>query len=302
MILRNHQPVALSSSSAVRRAGCVLASLLALALGALPGRAEPTDQEVGKIQESAATFDSGGKPIQVYRFEPAGAGKCPAVILLHGADGPRRNKQLYHGAARRLAARGYRVLFVHYFDRTGGGAKGAEGLGDQFKRCLDGTATREQAAASRARFREWTAAVRDAVTYARTLRGVDAERVGLVGFSLGAYLALSVAADERLRVAAVVEFFGGLLREARAGLKGLPPVLGFHGDRDQTVPVQEAEDLRRLLADRGLSGEVRIYEGVGHVFQKDGRFQLGAALDAERRAVAFLEKHLRRGAGPEPGR
>jgi carboxymethylenebutenolidase len=301
-MLRNQQPVVLSSWSAVRRAGCVLASLLTLAPGALPARAEPTAQGAGKIQESAATFDSGGKPIQVKRFEPAAAGKCPAVVLLHGADGPRRNKELYHGAARRLAARGYRVLFVHYFDRTGDEAKGAKGLTDQFKRCLAGTATREQAAASRARFREWTAAVRDAVAYARRLPGVDGERVGLVGFSLGAYLALAAAADEGLRVAAVVEFFGGLLREAREGLQGLPPVLGFHGDQDQTVPVKEAEDLRGLLADRGLPGEVRIYEGVGHVFQKDGQLQLGAILDAESRTVAFLSKHLQRGAGPAPGK
>jgi carboxymethylenebutenolidase len=278
----------------------VLASLLTLALWALPARAEPTAQAAGKIKESATTFDSGGKPIQVERFEPAAAGKYPAVIMLHGADGPWRNKELYHGAARRLAARGYRVLFVHYFDRTGEGPKDAEGLGDQFKRCLAGTATKEQAAASRTRFLEWTAAVRDAVAYARRLHGVDKERVGLVGFSLGAYLALSAAADESLRVTAVVEFFGGLPREARRGLKALPPVLGFHGDKDQTVPVREAEDLRGLLADRGLPGEVQIYKGVGHVFQKDGQLQWGAALDAESRTVAFLRKHLQRGAGRQP--
>jgi carboxymethylenebutenolidase len=301
-MLSNRQPVALLSSSAVGRAGCVLASLLALALGVLPARAEPMAQGVEKIKESVAAFYSGGEPVRVERFEPATAEKCPAVIMLHGADGPRRNKQLYHGAARRLAARGYRVLFVYYFDRTGEGAKDAEGVADQFKRCLAGTATKKQEADSRARFREWAAAVRDAVAYARNLPGVDGERVGLVGFSLGAYLALSVAADKGLGIAAVVEFFGGLLREARAGLKGLPPVLGFHGDKDQTVPVQEAEDLRDLLADRGLQDEVQIYKGVGHVFQKDGQPQLGAVWDAERRTVAFLEKHLQRGARPAPGK
>jgi carboxymethylenebutenolidase len=301
-MLRNQKPVTLSSWSAVRRDGCVLASLLTLALWVLPARAEPMVHEAGKIRESKATLDSGGKPIKVYRFEPATVGKCPAIVLLHGADGPWRNKELYHTAARRLAVRGYWVLLVHYFDRTGDRAQDAAEVADQFKKCLAGTATKEQATVSRARFREWMTTVRDAVVYARTLPGVDKERVGLVGFSLGAYLALSVASDEGLRIAAVVEFFGGLLLEAKEGLKNLPPVLGFHGDKDQTVPVKEAEDLRDLLANRRLPGEVQIYKGVGHVFQKDGRLQLKAVLDAESRTIAFLGKHLKHGAMPEPGK
>jgi dienelactone hydrolase len=277
----------------------VLASLVALALWALPARAEPTIQAAEKVKESAATFDSGGRPIQARWFELAAAGKRPVIVLLHGADGPKAGEALYRYAARRLAARGYRVLLVHYFDRTGAGVKEAEGVADLFKRCLDGTATKKQAATARAHFREWAAAVGDAVAYARKLPDVDEERVGLVGFSLGAYLALSVAADERLRIAAVVEFFGGLLREARAGLKGLPPVLGFHGDEDRTVPVKEAEDLRDLLADRGLPGSrVQIYKGVGHVFRKGGQIQQTIVEDAEGQAVAFLEKHLKRGKRP----
>jgi carboxymethylenebutenolidase len=255
-----------------------------------------------QVKESAATFDSGGRPIQARWFEPAAAGKRPAIVLLHGVDGPKAGEALYRFAARRLAARSYRVLLVHYFDRTGAGVKEVEGVADLFKRCLDGTASKEQAATAHARFREWEAAVGDAVAYARTLPRVDGERVGLVGFSLGAYLALSVAADERLRIAAVVEFFGGLLREARAGLKGLPPVLGFHGDKDQTVPVKEAENLRDLLADRGLPGKVQIYKGVGHVFRKGGQLQPEIVADAEGQAAAFLEKHLQRGAGREPGK
>jgi len=32
-------------------------------------------------------FDSGGKPVRVERFEPAGPGPYPALVLLHGADG-----------------------------------------------------------------------------------------------------------------------------------------------------------------------------------------------------------------------
>jgi dienelactone hydrolase len=66
--------------------------------------------------------------------------------------------------------------------------------------------------------------VRDAVAYARSLRNVDAESIGLVGISLGAFLALAVAAEEDLRIAAVVNFFGGMPRPLRR-VKSLPPML-----------------------------------------------------------------------------
>jgi dienelactone hydrolase len=280
------------SWSAGRRASWALASLTALVLWTAPAPAEPPAPVAEKIKESATTFTSGCQAIHVSHFAPAVAGKCPAIILLHGADGAGHDKDLLHGAARRFAARGYYVLFVHYFDRTGGG----KDAGKLFKKCLDGTATKEQRTTSRARFRAWLATVRDAVAYARTLPGVDGKRVGLVGFSLGSYLALSVAADANLRIAAVVEFFGGLPREQRVGLQVLPPVLGFHGDEDRIVPVKEAQDLRELLAAKSPAGKVQIYKGVGHVFLKAGRFRWDLALDAERRTAAFLAKHLQGGA------
>jgi dienelactone hydrolase len=103
-----------------------------------------------------------------------------------------------------------------------------------------------------------------------------------------------VAADERLRVAAVVEFFGGLPREARGDLQGLPGA-GLPPGQGPTVPGKEAENLRDLLADRGLPGKLQIYKGVGHVFRKGGQLQPAIAAAAEGQAVAFLEKHLKRG-------
>ena len=48
-----------------------------------------------------------------------------------------------------------------------------------------------------------------AITFAAQPPSVDPDRIGLLGFSLGAYLALSVTWVEP-RVKAVVEFFGGM--------------------------------------------------------------------------------------------
>jgi carboxymethylenebutenolidase len=129
-------------------------------------------------------------------------------------------------------------------------------------------------------------ALRDAVTFAREqLRGDDAP-VGVIGFSLGAYLALSEAAEDG-RVHAVVDCFGGLPDLFAPALQRMPPVLILHGTSDPIVPVAEAHKLEKLLAAGKLPFETHLYPGVGHGFQ-------GPVLhDACQRAASFLERHLR---------
>jgi len=109
-----------------------------------------------------------------------------------------------------------------------------------------------------------------------------------MGFSLGAYLSLSASTiDSRIR--AVVEFFGGLPKEMKLFMKRLCPVLILHGETDQTVPVEEAYHLQRLLEKKQIPYEIQIYPGVGHGFSAE------IWRDAGLRALAFLNKHLRAG-------
>jgi len=114
---------------------------------------------------------------------------------------------------------------------------------------------------------------------------VDPEAVGLVGFSLGAYLALSVAAVDQ-RVKAVVDFFGGFPKEMKFFMRRLCPTLILHGDADPTVPVTEAYHLQEILEKRAIPYEMQIYPGAGHGFTGD------IWQDARRRTLAFLQKYL----------
>jgi carboxymethylenebutenolidase len=116
---------------------------------------------------------------------------------------------------------------------------------------------------------------------------VDARRIGLVGFSLGAYLSLAVARDDP-RVGAVVDYYGGIPGDQRPRGPG-PPVLILHGDADTTVRVDEAHRLKALLAERHVLHEVKLYPGAGHVFDADSPAQRADALG---RAVSFLRRHL----------
>lgn len=215
------------------------------------------------ITEFQSTFDSGGKPIRVDCFIPSADGqRFPAVISLHGSGGG------YAGMsepAKLLAQQGFAVYILHYFDRTGTSFADKQTI---FKN-----------------FPLWMKTLWDAVSYVEKQPQVDTERIGLMGFSLGAYLSLSAAAIDK-RVRAVVEFFGGLPKEMKLFMRRLCPVLILHGDADPTVPVAEAYHLQQVLEKKGIPYEMQIYPGAGHGFSGD------VWRDAGMRSYAFLKKYL----------
>lgn len=215
--------------------------------------------------DSTATYTSNGRPVRVERFEPEGRTAGAVVFLLHGADGLRYRAPTYRAIARDLARAGYVALLPHYFDATGP----APGV----------------FAINPVQFLAWMQAVADGMTYAAREYPVGARRIGLLGFSLGAYLSLSVAGQDA-RVGAVVDCFGGLPDLFAEAAAHLPPTLILHGEADPVVPVSEARKLEQMLKAYGRPYTMHLYPGQGHTF--DGR-TLRDALD---RVLAFLAEHL----------
>jgi carboxymethylenebutenolidase len=215
------------------------------------------------------TFVSGGVPVTVEWFNatPVGKAQSPTVLLLHGADGMTR-AETYRFGARALAAAGFHVVLVRYFERTGDVRANWASL-------------REDAAL-------WLETVRDAITHVSAKPDVDRGRIGIVGFSLGASLALATAGEDS-RIKAVVDVFGPMPAGAEKTAR-TPPVLILHGARDRVVPVENAHRLEALLKARGVAHEVKIYPDQGHGFQGT------AQIDAAGRILAFLNAHLRDGA------
>jgi dienelactone hydrolase len=216
------------------------------------------------ITKSQLSFESGGKNIRLDCFLPIGNGqRFPAVIGLHGSGGGHASMADPAGL---LAQQGFAVYVLHYFDRTGTVE-------------IDGLQT------ILLHFPVWMKTLWDAVSFVARQPRVDPERIGLLGFSLGAYLALSASAiDSRIR--AVVDFFGGMPKEMRFFTRRLCPVLILHGDQDKTVPVEEAYHLQHMLERKQIPYEMQIYPGVGHGFSGE------IWRDAGLRTLAFLEKHL----------
>ena len=216
-----------------------------------------------EINQSQLTFESGGKAIRVDFYAPACNGSpFPAVIALHGAGGGVAGMDK---SAALLAEQGFAVYVLHYFDRTD-------------------TTNADKATILR-NFPIWMKTLWDAVSFVEKQAAVDRTRIALLGFSLGAYLSLANASIDN-RVLAVVDFFGGLPREMKLFMRRLCPVLILHGEADPTVPVAEAYNLQRLLEEKGIPYEIKVYSGAGHGFEDD------VWRDAGLRTLQFLQKHL----------
>ncbi|HEV7218239.1 MAG TPA: dienelactone hydrolase family protein [Terriglobales bacterium] len=217
------------------------------------------------IRESQATFRSGGKDIALDCFLPTSTEQSfPAVVALHGSGG---NYSGMAEPARLLAAEGIAVYVLHYFDRTN-------------TICADSRATILRNSPF------WLKTLWDCVTFVAHQQNINPEKIGLIGFSLGAYLSLSIAAFDA-RIKAVVDFFGGLPKEVKPFARRYCPVLILHGDTDQTVSVQEAFDLQQILERNHVAYDMKIYPNVGHGFTGP------IWQDASSRTVEFLKKYLK---------
>jgi carboxymethylenebutenolidase len=216
------------------------------------------------IQPSPLVFYSGSKSIRLDAYLPEVVNsRVPAIIALHGAGGGVTGMERY---AVLLAAQGFAVYVLRYFDRTG-------------------TESADKPTIMR-NFPLWMKTLWDAISFVETQPQVDSTRIAFLGFSLGAYLSLANSAIDH-RVKAVVEFFGGMPKEMNLFMRRLCPVLILHGKEDATVPVQEAYNLKKLLEKKGIPYEIKIYPGAGHGFEDQTIWR-----DAGERSLHFLQKYL----------
>jgi dipeptidyl aminopeptidase/acylaminoacyl peptidase len=220
----------------------------------------------GAVAEAKLSFKSGGKSIPVEAFQPAGEGKAPAIIVLHGAGGMDYGNAYVRHLATAFAEQGYATFLVHYFSRTGNSY------------ASDSTI--------RQNFPTWLETVSDAVSFISKQPGVDAARLATFGYSLGGYLAVAHAAQDD-RVRAVVELAGGIDDSYAKKVKRMPPTLIVHGKSDRRVEPERATELEQLLQGMGVPVEMKLYEGEGHMLSPR------AALDALSSGLDFLNRHLR---------
>ena len=145
-----------------------------------------------------------------------------------------------------------------------------------------------------------------AVDWLKAQPAVTGARLGVVGFSLGATLALDMTAERRdLAVAAYYPFPAG---QVPADGKSPPsplsqaarmsgPIIAFWGDRDEVVDTADAKRLGTDLTAHGVGFAAVVYPGTRHSFMRTaepgpGHEASTAAADAWARTLDFLDHEL----------
>jgi len=216
-----------------------------------------------------------GNSIEEFHCAPTTGGPHPAVMLIHGAGYRGQDHDDFDSMCAALAEHGYYAEFIEYYDATPNSDPTTDAMEN---------------------FKAWTAAIHGGVEWTARDPAIDPKRIALMGFSQGAYLAVGVGAQFPNEVAAVVEYYGGVIPELRDRASSMPPTLILHGEADSVIPVSEAKDLDALLTKANRPHEMHLYPGVDHGFNFHRpalSYNRAASDDAWHQAVNFLDRTLK---------
>jgi carboxymethylenebutenolidase len=215
--------------------------------------------------------------VALTRYAADQAGKRPSVLLLHGTRGFERKPRAYERYANALSAKGIDAYFLRYFTMA------------DMPVFDPNTSTQERREAYEAgRFDSWAKRV-SAVVTTILARPDSSGRIGLLGFSLGGFVAADAAARDA-RICALAVLYGGIPSAMVPEVKHLPPLLELHGEADQNVAPAEGEKLVKLGKAVGAEAELVTYPGKKHGFDFSDTDPMAA--DAIGRVVRFFEARL----------
>jgi carboxymethylenebutenolidase len=230
---------------------------------------------------------TGDGTADAYLARPADGAPRPAVLCFTDAFGVRPTVR---EAADGLARAGYTVLVPNLFHRRGP-APVVELPG-----FIDGEARGQLFRLLRPALLELTPerATADAGAYLRYLAELPEAAdgpVALVGYCMGAGLALRAAGAFPDRVAAVAGFHGGRLAtdDPHSPHLAAPRItaevyLG-HADQDPSLPPEQIERLERALTDAGVRHRCEVYQGAAHGYTQSDTASYDEKADERHRAA-----------------
>jgi dienelactone hydrolase len=256
----------------------------------------PVTESFGNSFRAEIPVSDGGT-LPVYCFVPSHGvqWRLPAVIVAAGVGATKILQ--YHEHCQYLADRNFFVVFMdpsNYPESlTPGPFSWDRGTGYMLGSINQGVVAGRLAVTN-----EWyLRTIRSTVDFLCCSPMVDPTRIALSGHSQPANAALTYAsADPRIK--AVIWNYGGWPWIMPYEPLRLPPVLIFHGDKDDVYDVKYARQLSSELETNCRPHETYIYPCQKHMFniyydlRRENRFMKPALLDAFERMVSFLYRAL----------
>jgi carboxymethylenebutenolidase len=218
------------------------------------------------IQKSEIELDVNGKPVNAYLAAPKDRG--PGVLVLHAWWGL---KPFFKQLCDRLAEQGFVALAPDL--REGQIAETIE-------------AAKELMQKSDGEF------VGDIVMAAKDhLLTLTKNKIGVMGFSMGAAWSLVVAAHDPDNIAATVLFYGA---EGVDFGKVKSKVIGHFSESDEWEPIDGVRALEADMKAAQVDATLHFYPNVDHWFVESDRpeYDVSAASLAWERTFEFLKKNL----------
>jgi dienelactone hydrolase len=132
----------------------------------------------------------------------------------------------------------------------------------------------------------------DAIAEVAKRDDADVDRLGLIGYSLGAAVAMRYIAGNPGKVRVLADFFGPVDATIKAKVGNFPPTIIFHNNGDQLVPVTNSKNLDKELTSKKIEHDFRTYNETGqfanHPFKPDG----AADKDSRERLTKWFVKRL----------
>ncbi|HUR48158.1 MAG TPA: S9 family peptidase [Acidimicrobiales bacterium] len=258
--------------------------------------------QIAMVTPELVRFDSfDGLSVPAFVFRPrASGGPAPVVVQIHG--GPEgQSLPSWNPIVQYLVARGYAVVVPN--------VRGSTGYGRTYHH-LDDVRLRLDSVRDLAALHDWIS----------TDPGLDHNRAALYGGSYGGFMVLAGLTFQPERWAAAVDIVGissfvtflentspwrrkfrereyGSLENDREFLEEISPLTHIdqlraplfiiHGANDPRVPLSEAEQIAKVLEQKGIRHELAVYADEGH-----GLAKLANRLDAYPRAADFLDEVL----------
>ena len=224
-------------------------------------------------------YKSDDAAIESYLSFPKTESRCPGVLVLSERYGL---VEYIKDVCRRLAREGYAAIAPEMRSRRG--------VDELVHGSYDMIAVKDSA---------------QAIKYLQSLDFVQPERIGVIGFCWGGYVAGLLACLDSA-VKATVIFYGtthGAERSVNHPVS-VPemaehwngPLLGLYAEIDRHPTLDEVKELETALKKHRKSFEFKIYPGAKHGFHNDAmpeRYNAEAAEDGWRRTLDFLKSSLR---------
>jgi carboxymethylenebutenolidase len=224
-----------------------------------------------------------GQDMKLYVSVPDGKGPVPAVVIIQHQGGV---DEFVEEMTDRVASAGYIGVAPDLYHRDG-------------PDCQDDGPTR------RARLLDVNVLkdVNATVDFLKGHRGVDGERLGVVGFCMGGRVAYLMAAANQSFKAAAAYYGGSILRPWGEGPSPFDrtseihcPLIGLFGEEDANPSPADMRKLDAELTRLGKAHEFHSYPGANHAFmnRRGNRYHAEADRDSWPKTLAFFEKHVGR--------